>query len=133
HAPNVILGYHLSPWASGEDFLYSDPSDSRVQELGRQAAAFYRSLGVAFDIAFTDIADRDAGFREHQVGDRGASWMNGDDYRRSAAYIESFVGHAGVRAVLWQLPLGNTRMRAVNNTWGHFQDNKVEVLLDQPG
>src|SRR6185503_846333 len=23
----------------------------------------------------------------------------------------------------------NTRMRAQNNTWGHYQDNRVEVLL----
>ncbi len=34
---------------------------------------------------------------------------------------------------MWQIPLGNTKMRAVNNTWGHYQDNKVEWLFDDPG
>jgi hypothetical protein len=30
---------------------------------------------------------------------------------------------------MWQIPLGNTVMRAENNTWDHFQDNKVQSLL----
>ena len=33
---------------------------------------------------------------------------------------------------MWQIPLGNTKMRAMNNTWGHYQDNRVEWLLDEP-
>ena len=37
------------------------------------------------------------------------------------------------RMVLWQIPVGNTRMLAENNTWEHYQDNKVEWLLDDPG
>ena len=36
---------------------------------------------------------------------------------------------AGVRMVAWQIPLGNTVMRAMNNTWDHFQDNRVQWLL----
>ena len=31
---------------------------------------------------------------------------------------------------MWQIPLGNTKMRAQNNTWGHYQDNRPEWLLD---
>jgi len=34
-----------------------------------------------------------------------------------------------VRMVAWQIPLGNTLMRAMNNTWDHFQDNRVQWLL----
>jgi hypothetical protein len=33
---------------------------------------------------------------------------------------------------MWQIPLGNTKMRAVNNTWGHYQDNRPEWFLDEP-
>jgi hypothetical protein len=29
----------------------------------------------------------------------------------------------------WQIPLGNTLMRAENNTWDHYQDNRVQWLL----
>jgi hypothetical protein len=31
---------------------------------------------------------------------------------------------------LWQIPLGNTKMLAMNNKWGHYQDNHVEWWLD---
>ena len=31
--------------------------------------------------------------------------------------------------VAWQIPLGNTLMRAMNNTWDHYQDNRVQWLL----
>ena len=32
---------------------------------------------------------------------------------------------------MWQIPLGNTKMRAQNNTAGHYQDNRTEWLLDE--
>ncbi len=32
---------------------------------------------------------------------------------------------------MWQIPLGNTRMRSVSNTTGHYQDNRPEWLLDE--
>ena len=33
---------------------------------------------------------------------------------------------------MWQIPLGNTKMRAANNTWGHYQDNRAEWFFDEP-
>jgi hypothetical protein len=30
----------------------------------------------------------------------------------------------------WQIPLGNTKMRAMDDTTGHYQDNRVQSLLD---
>lgn len=132
YAENVILGYHFSTWATGNDFLHADPADSAVELLGERTAAFYASLGADFDVAFTDIADRDAAFKQHIDADGGASWLDAGDYRRSGVFIEAFVRSSGLRAVLWQLPLGNTKMRAVNDTWNHYQDNKVEWLLDDP-
>src|SRR5581483_376581 len=43
-----------------------------------------------------------------------------------------FVNVAQKRVVMWQIPQGNTKMRAENNTWNHYQDNRVEWLLDDP-
>ena len=54
------------------------------------------------------------------------------DCARHARFLARFVDRTGLRIVLWQIPYGNTRMRALNNTWNHFQDNRVECLLDQP-
>jgi hypothetical protein len=131
YAPNVVLGYHFSPWGTGNDFTRSDPSDAVVDGLGVTTARFYQGLEAEFDVAFTDIADRDADFKRLQYGDQGA-WLTAADYGRIALYIKAFVRTAGLRAVVWQLPYGNTKMRAQNNTWNHYQDNKVEWLLDDP-
>jgi hypothetical protein len=134
YAPNVELGYSFSGWSSGTDILYAKPPDATVSALGAQTGAFYRALSANFDIAFTDLTDgdRDAAFRQFVNGDGGASWYQPDDYRRSAEYIAGFVGVAQKRVVLWQIPLGNTTMRAENDTWNHFQDNKVQWLLGDP-
>jgi hypothetical protein len=34
-----------------------------------------------------------------------------------------------LRMVAWQIPYGNTIMRAESNTWNHYQDNRVQWLL----
>ncbi|HEX2036659.1 MAG TPA: hypothetical protein VHS99_20950 [Chloroflexota bacterium] len=132
YAPNVLLGYHLSTWGTGNDILYSKPSEATVHALATRAGTFYRSLGAAFDIAFGEFSDRDAAFKEHQYKDGGASWWRPDDYARHVRFLSRFVQVAQARVVLWQIPFGNTRMRAMNNTWNHYQDNKVEWLLDEP-
>lgn len=132
YAPNVLLGYHLSTWGTGTDILFSKPSDDRVRELGLQAARYYQSLGANFDLVFTEFSDRDAAFKQYQYHDNGKSWWSQDDFNRNLLFLSTFVESVHKRVVMWQIPLGNTRMRAMNNTWDHYQDNKVEWLLDDP-
>ncbi len=48
-------------------------------------------------------------------------------------YLSTFTSQVQKRIFLWQIPLGNTKMLAQNNTWNHYQDNHVEWLLDDPG
>jgi hypothetical protein len=129
-APNVLLGYHLSVWGTNVDIALSDPADATVDALAARAAAFYTSLHAPFDVAFAEFGDRDAAFRELVYGDGGASWWDSGDFDRHARFLGRFVALTGKRLVLWQIPLGNTRMRAMDNTWGHYQDNRVEWLLD---
>ena len=130
YAPNVVLAYHFSTWGTGTDILYSKPPNATVKALGVQTGQFYTSLGAKFDIAFTDLTDRDAAFKQYVYGDGGASWYSAADYQRSALYISAFEQTAQKRVVIWQIPFGNTIMRAENNTWDHYQDNKVQWLLD---
>jgi hypothetical protein len=132
YAPNVLLGYHLSDWGTGTDLLYNKPSDDVVPGLAQRAANFFNGLGANFDLVFAEFSDRDAGFKQKINGDGGASWWGPGDFARQVAFLSSFEAGVGKPIVLWQIPLGNTRMRAVNNTWDHFQDNKVEWLLDDP-
>lgn len=132
YAPNVMLGYHVSVWGTGVDISVSDPSDSQVDQLGNRAAAFYTSLGANFDVAFGEYSDRDSAFKQAIWGQGPEAWWNADDFRRFARFVNRFVSGTGKRMVLWQIPYGNTKMRAVNNSWSHYQDNRVEWLLDEP-
>jgi hypothetical protein len=131
YARNVLLGYHVSVWGTGIDIAYSDPSDASVDALGTRAGTYYRSLGANFDLAFAEFSDRDAAF--HQlVNGRSGAWWDAEDYRRNVRFLGRFVSVAQERVVMWQIPFGNTKMRAMNNTWNHYQDNRVEWLLDEP-
>ena len=97
------------------------------------AAAFYASLGAKCDLATAEFSDRDAEFKVRNQGvARRHAWWNAADFRRHTRFLSGFSRAARLRIVLWQIPLGNTRMRAMNNTWGHFQDNRVQWLLDEP-
>jgi hypothetical protein len=131
-APNARLGYHLSVWGTGEDIVYTNPSDARVDLLATRAANFYTSLQANFDVVFAEFSDRDSGFKQYIYGDGGASWWDAGDFARNVRFLSKFVSLAQKRIVMWQIPMGNTKMRAVNNTWNHYQDNRPEWLLDEP-
>ena len=130
YAPNVLLGYHLSAWATGTDPLYTKPSMEKMDALAARSAAFYRSLGAKFDLTFTDAADRDAGFTQYVSGNSHA-WWSADDYARNVRLLGGFSKGTGLRVVIWQIPLGNGVMRSMNNTTGHYQDNHVQSLIGE--
>jgi hypothetical protein len=130
YAPNVVLAYHLSIWGTGVDIQWSQTADAETDALATRAGNFYNSLGANFDISFAEFSDRDAGFKQAIYGDGGASWFDADDFARHARFLGKFSSVTQKRLVLWQIPLGNTKMRAENNTWNHYQDNRVEWLLD---
>ena len=131
-APNVILAYHMSGWGTGHDIVYEDPPDARVRDLAAQSAAFYNALHAKFDIAFEDFSDRDSGFYE-KLRNNPKVWFDRGDFHRHLLYGATFVKLTGLRMVAWQIPLGNTLMRAENDTWGHYQDNRVQWLLGSAG
>jgi hypothetical protein len=129
YAKHVLLGYHLSVWGTGEDIGDSDPSDAHVDQLAAQAASFYQGLHANFDLVFAETANRDAGYRKAVDGDdRG--WWTAQDFARNVRFLGDVANTTGKRIVMWQTPLGNTAMRSMNNTYGHYQDNRVQWLLD---
>ncbi|MHB8377470.1 MAG: hypothetical protein ACYDEB_11015 [Dehalococcoidia bacterium] len=132
YAPNVLLAYHLSIWGTGNDIQYTKPADARIDALATRSGNFYRSLATKFDLSFAEFSDRDAAFKQIVYGDGGASWWGPADFARNVRYLGVFSKRSATRIVLWQIPLGNTKMRAMNNTWDHYQDNRVEWLLDDP-
>src|SRR5581483_9879859 len=133
YAPNVLLAYDLSIWGTGNDIVYTNPDNATVVSLATRSANFFRSLNAAFDLTSNDPSDRDAGFKQYVYGDGGAGWWDAADYARHVLYLSTFTSQVQKRIFLWQIPLGNTKMLAQNNTWNHYQDNHVEWLLDDPG
>jgi hypothetical protein len=105
------------------------PNVALVSADAQKAAAFYQSLGASFDLTFAEASDRDADFKQYVYGDGGASWWGPADYQRNVLFLQTYHAAVPLGIVEWQLPLGNTRMRAENNTWDHYQDNHVETLL----
>jgi hypothetical protein len=130
YAPHVLLAYHVSVWGTMYDLHASQTTDAETDTLAAKAAAFYTSLGTDFDLAFIDLSDRDSGYYQHYVGDGGAAWWNASDFPRYGRFIAGFVAGAGKRVIVWQIPMGNTKMRATNDTWGHYADNRPEWFLD---
>jgi hypothetical protein len=132
YAPNVLLGYHISVWGTKVDIGLSDPTDAEVANLGTKAVNFYKSLNTNFDIAFAEFSDRDSVYHQTVNGKGAQAWWNKDDFRRMAIFLQKFSSQTQKRIVMWQIPLGNTKMRAMNNTNKHYQDNRAEWFLDDP-
>jgi hypothetical protein len=131
YAPNVVLGYHISVWGTGTDIALSNPPDQTIDTLAARAVTFYQSLAANFDIAFSEFSDRDSAFYQYEYGDGGIHWWDAEDFRRGARFLRVFSTGANKRIVMWQIPLGNTKMRAMNNTKAHYQDNRTEWFLDE--
>jgi hypothetical protein len=125
-ARNVQIAYHDSVWGTKEDPTLSKPSTAHMAALGARSARFYRSLRARFDLVFHDVADRDAGFREKVLGDGGASAWTAADFVRRNAYLRALRRGTHRPVVVWQVPLGNS---ALDQTWTHFRDNRVEYWL----
>ena len=130
YAPNVLLGYPVSVWGTGKDIAVSDESDEAVEALAARSARFYRSLGTSFDTVFAEFADRDSGYAVKRDG-RSAdeAWWDGADFARFAHYLGAVHARVDRPIVLWQIPLGNTLYRAMDDSPHHYADNRVQWLL----
>jgi hypothetical protein len=133
YAPNALLAYHISPWSSSYGDLGSnhDPNFN-VNGAAQQTGNFYKQMGANFDLMFYDIADRDAALYQ-SWGDPNRWWdVNNNTYpnfNRFNQFALAVTTTTGKRGMLWQVPVGNTLYRSMNNTTHHWQDNRVQYYL----
>lgn len=136
YAPNAVLTLHASTWASGNDIATSTDARLDVAGMARQEATFLNSAGLvgnpagvsSWDLISSDVADFDS------AQPNGRSWW--DRYNRTfpnfARYL-TFIGDISQqthrRVVMWQVPMGNQYFDTMNNTPGHYQDNRAEYIL----
>ncbi|MBI2838993.1 MAG: Ig-like domain-containing protein [Acidobacteria bacterium] len=126
YATNVTLAWHASAWATGIDLILNN-GDPVV--LGNRLASFFTALNANFGLIFFDPSDRDAGFYQYIYGDGGAHWWDNADFVSFRQYIQTITGATGRKAMLWQVPIGNTLYRSCDNTWDHYQDNRPQYFL----
>jgi hypothetical protein len=124
YAPNVILGWHVSNWATRTDLILNqgDPD-----ELALETAAYYRALGAEFDVMFSEFSDRDSGY--YQKNGSPERWWKPQDFDTFRRFIGRLSSELHQEVILWQIPNGNTLYRSCNNTRNHYQDNRPEYFL----
>ena len=134
YAPNVLLGFHFSPWAVSS-YLGSNTSPNvDVAAASAETANFIKGAGLinnpsgisSWDLLFTDVADRDAAVTGNWWDRNNVTFPNFARWERWVAGI-----HAATSkwTFVWQVPMGNQYFQTENNTSGHMQDNRAEYFL----
>ncbi|MFZ1984624.1 MAG: hypothetical protein WAU91_09450 [Desulfatitalea sp.] len=145
-ADKVILGMHISGWATQKDIGYYQ-TDVPLQPEVDQAYAFLSKLGLdanvtgsTYDVLVGDPLDRDSGFYEIHEGLGQARWWDASDaapidsksFNRYAEWMRLWNIKAQKRWVLWQIPLGNSNHLNVWNDDGPrqgYKDNRPEYFF----
>lgn len=144
-ASNVILGIHISGWASGKDIAHYSVTDALQPEVDR-VYNFLKPLGLGanvtgatYDVLVGDPLDRDADFykltrsedRWWDVSDSAS--ISSKSFNRYAEWLRLWNVTSGKRWVLWQLPEGNSHSLNVPNTRNAaragYKDNRAEYFF----
>ncbi len=138
----ILLAHHYTHWATGWDVFVNPSASGTVDTHVNDMTTFMSNIenGLPFDLFFADPADRDADFwYRHACGnpsnqsrwaraDYGYTW--GTRSWGTEAYVVNRVStNLNRRGFMWQVPVGNTYYRTVNNTSGHYRDNHVQAFL----
>lgn len=143
-ANNVVLGLHISAWASGKDiaaYNVTEPLGPEVDKVYAYLAPFGLAANVTaqqFDVLVGDPLDRDADF--YRVTQGSNRWWDASDsasissrsFNRYAEWLRLWNVKAQKRWMLWQIPLGNSNHKNVWNNGGSaegYKDNRPEYFF----
>jgi hypothetical protein len=143
-ANNVVLGLHISAWASGKDiaaYNVTEPLGPEVDKVYAYLAPFGLAANVTaqqFDVLVGDPLDRDADF--YRVTQGSNRWWDASDsasissrsFNRYAEWLRLWNVKAQKRWVLWQIPLGNSNHKNVWNNGASaegYKDNRPEYFF----
>lgn len=134
YAPNVLLGFHASSWGSPNyfDVIYSQDPNAKVVEAAQETGNFFLQTGANFDLLFYGAGDMDSALYE-SLGIKNRTWDTNNvkfpNFNRFNLFAETLTRTTGRRGIVWQVPLGNSIYRTVNNTNNHWQDNRVQYYF----
>jgi len=143
-ANNVVLGIHISGWASGKDIAYGSVTDALSPEVDK-VYAFLAPFGLAanatgatWDVLVGDPLDRDSDYYVLVQGQNrwwdasDSASINSKSFNRYAEWVRLWNRKASRRWILWQIPLGNSNHRNVANDGSAragYKDNRPEYFF----
>jgi serine/threonine-protein kinase len=123
YAPDVRLGWNVASWGVGDYFIPHRPTVPTLGQYEQNLRDFYRGLGTKFD--YVDYTT--------SYGDGGKSGPSYVAQQRDITILEHWasdmVSATHLRVILDGIPVGNTLMRAENNTPYHWQDRYAQLVL----
>jgi len=137
YAPNALLAIHASSWGSGVDIGSDTRTTVDARAEADKVAAFLNKAGITgnpaglstWDVVFNDVADHDSGYS-------GTWWdrtnVTVPNFARWLMFMGRLHTDTGLPLVVWQVPVGNQYYRTMNNTPGHYQDNRAEYFIANP-
>lgn len=142
-ATNVILGLHVSGWATGHE-LFNFSATVPLQPHVDQAYAFLTSFGLAqYDVLVADPLDRDADYYRLVQGNQQRWWdmsdsasINSASFNRYAEWLRLWNLKSGKRWVLWQIPEGTSAQSNVCASSAQrsgYRDNRSEYFFGPNG
>lgn len=136
YARNAILTLHASTWAAGNDIATDTDPSLNVTEIAQREGNFLNSAGLygnpagvsSWDLVSSDVADFDS------AQPNGRSWWDRynqtfPNFARYLTYIGELSQNTHHRIVMWQVPMGNQYFDTMDNSPGHYQDNRAEYIL----
>lgn len=132
YAPNVILGFHVSDWATTIDIGSDHDAGVNATGLGSEAGLFAVGAGAnghAYQLIFNDVADRDSAVSGIWWDQTNRSFP---DFTRWESYIGAVTSTTGLPAFVWQVPEGNQYFDTENDSAGHTQDNRAQYFFAHP-
>ena len=137
---NILMGIHSSAWGTGIDLATDTDPTVDPNHVADLEAAFLGTAGLSsnaygstWDLIFHDVADHDAasyGNNSHWWDKSNATLPN---FSRWLTFMARLHADTGRPLVVWQVPVGNQYFLTMNNTNGHYQDNRAEYFLAHPG
>jgi hypothetical protein len=123
-APKVLAAFHASGWAPlGNTYPEFDLEGDAVE-----TAAFLRTLGAAdADFIVVEMANCDAA--------QASGWWYDDtnatlpNFTQAFTWTRKLSDELALPHLWWQIPYGNM---SLDNTPGHFQDNRLDYFFDHP-
>jgi hypothetical protein len=142
YAPNALLAIHASSWGSGVDIATDHRTTVDPAVEADAVASFIEKAGIVgnpggitpWDVVFNDVADHDAAWYGALSNDHWWDRSNVvfPNFTRWLAFMSRLHADTGLPLVEWQVPVGNQYFDTMNNTDGHYQDNRAEYFLAHP-